>query len=180
MDILSHGLWGGIAFGRTQKKFFWIAFAFGVFPDLFAFSYVFLKNILSGQIPAGPMPDIPQYVHLLYSISHSLVISGLVVAFAFFFWKSKALPMLAWPLHVIFDIFTHDVDFFPTPFLWPFKTPFFSGIPWNTPWVFFLNWGLIITLYIAWYIIKRWKRSKESKLSRLKNISSVIKDEIKK
>ncbi len=158
MDILSHGLWGGMAFGRTQKKFFWIAFAFGVFPDVFAFSYVFLKNVLSGQIPAGPMPDIPQYVHLLYNISHSLVISGLIVAFAFFFWKSKALPMLAWPLHVIFDIFTHDVDFFPTPFLWPFKTPFFSGIPWNTPWVFFLNWGLIIMLYIAWYIIKRKKK----------------------
>jgi hypothetical protein len=37
MDILSHGLYGGVAFGRESRKKYLIAFLFGVGPDLLSF-----------------------------------------------------------------------------------------------------------------------------------------------
>jgi hypothetical protein len=40
MDVISHGLWGGVAFGRKNKKYFWWSFGFGIMPDLL--SLVFL------------------------------------------------------------------------------------------------------------------------------------------
>jgi len=42
---------GGVAVGRKSKKSFWTAFAFGVFPDVFAFGLPFshlLFSILNG------------------------------------------------------------------------------------------------------------------------------------
>lgn len=46
MDIISHGLWGGIAFGRKNKKDFWQSFAFGVMPDLLAFGVLTVATTL--------------------------------------------------------------------------------------------------------------------------------------
>ena len=37
MDIVSHGLWGAIAFGRKSRSSFWLAFLIGLAPDLFSF-----------------------------------------------------------------------------------------------------------------------------------------------
>lgn len=33
MDIVSHGLWGAIAFGRRTRSSFWLSFVFGIAPD---------------------------------------------------------------------------------------------------------------------------------------------------
>ncbi len=52
MDIVSHGLWGGAAFGRKNKKSFWVAFLFGVLPDLLAFGPFFI-GIQSGRRRLG-------------------------------------------------------------------------------------------------------------------------------
>jgi len=155
MDVISHGLWGGLALGREKKNLFLLSFLFGVFPDVFAFFIVFFQRLFLGFITTGPMLDIPEYVHQLYNISHSLVISGIILSITLFIWGKKALVVAAWPLHILFDIPTHDVGSFPTPFLWPAKTPFFPGIPWNTPWVFFMNWACIIMLYTAWYFVEK-------------------------
>lgn len=161
MDIISHGFWGGIAFGRHAKKAFLIAFFFGVLPDLFAFSGTFIERLFfDREIIHAPISQIPRYVYTLYSISHSLVISLAVVLICVAIWKSRAYVMLAWPLHILFDVVSHDLRFFPTPFLWPFPTPYFPGTPWSTPWVFFSNWILLIGLYIAWYFIWKIKSKK--------------------
>ncbi len=37
MDIVSHGLWGALAFGRSSRPSFWLAFVIGFAPDLLSF-----------------------------------------------------------------------------------------------------------------------------------------------
>ena len=32
MDIVSHGLWGALAFGRKNRRSFWLAFGIGLAP----------------------------------------------------------------------------------------------------------------------------------------------------
>lgn len=83
MDIISHGLWGGIALGRSSRKSFRTAFFFGVAPDLFSFGVFFAGafavhglEFLQG---IGRPPDaaqIPAYVYQLYNVTHSFVVFG--------------------------------------------------------------------------------------------------------
>jgi hypothetical protein len=47
VDILSHGLWGAIAFGRSNRPSFWLAFTIGLAPDLLSF------GILYGAVGLG-------------------------------------------------------------------------------------------------------------------------------
>ena len=42
MDILSHGLWGAIAFGRRNRPSFWLAFVIGLAPDLLSFGILWM------------------------------------------------------------------------------------------------------------------------------------------
>jgi hypothetical protein len=158
MDVISHGVWGGIAFGRKSKQLFWFAFLFGVLPDVIVFSWRILAEL--SHLPSITNPElsvIPNYVLSLYNITHSLVIALLLFIILSALWKKKAIAFLAWPLHVLFDIFSHSTGFFPTPYLWPFATPFFDGIPWVTPWVFFMNWGVLIILLFVWRLSKKRK-----------------------
>lgn len=125
MDVLSHGLWGSIAFGRKNKMEFWCAFLFGVMPDLLSFG-IFTLATLSGINPkvdwsAGPPPMefIPQYVGTLYNITHSLVVFLFAFILVYLINKKPIWVMGAWGIHIVIDIFTHSLEFFPTPFLWP-------------------------------------------------------------
>lgn len=158
MDIISHGLWGGAAFGRRSKRAFWTAFGFGIGPDLASFGLFFVQRWL-GLAPAldfrhGP-PDpslVPAYVHALYDVTHSLVIALVVIGIVWLVRKKLLLVMLAWPLHVLVDIPTHGGDFFPTPFLWPISNFHVDGIPWGNPLIWYPNLALLaITCGIWWY-----------------------------
>jgi hypothetical protein len=95
MDIISHGLWGGVASPRRGRLSYWLAFLFGIFPDLFSFG-IFTLLILFGFVGAidwrngPPSPDsIPQFVYQLYNFSHSLVIFSLVFLIVWFFRKNS-------------------------------------------------------------------------------------------
>ena len=46
MDILSHGLWGAITFGRRSRPSFWLAFGLGLAPDLLSFGILYLAVAL--------------------------------------------------------------------------------------------------------------------------------------
>ncbi len=46
MDVFSHGLWGGILFGRKNKRNFLLAFLIGIAPDVFSFGPFFLVSLL--------------------------------------------------------------------------------------------------------------------------------------
>ncbi len=170
MDILSHGLWGGLAFGRKHKKSFWTAFAFGVTPDLFSFGVAFgahlWSSIISGAILLPPRPgsgyeNIPHYVFSLYDITHSLVIFVIAFCAVWIVLKKPLWEMSAWGLHIVMDIFTHSDRFFPTPFLWPISEYTFNGISWGHPWIFFPNVTLLVILYLYYFRVHKPRRLKQ-------------------
>ncbi len=172
MDILSHGLWGGAAFGRKTKKSFWLAFGFGVAPDLFSFGIFTAMNVLgfvSGPDWSNGPPSnesIPAYVHSLYNVTHSLVIFSIIFLVVWLLRKKPLYEMLAWPLHILLDIPTHSTRFFATPFLWPITSYKIDGVPWSNPWIFFPDWILLFVVYgYLWYQKKKRMQSKKEKTS---------------
>ena len=119
MDVISHGLWGGITVGRSSRKSFWIAFLFGVAPDVFAFGPRFVVNLVTqgseffrnlGRRPE--LSEIPDHVFQLYNISHSLVVFAVVFGAVWLLRGKPMWEMCAWPLHILVDIFTHSLAFF--------------------------------------------------------------------
>jgi len=56
--------------------------------------------------------------------------------------------MLAWPFHIILDFFTHSIQYFPTPILWPISNYRFDGIPWSNPNVMIINFIAILLIFI--------------------------------
>lgn len=166
MDIVSHSLWGGVTFGRKNKRNFYLALLFGFLPDMFSFGILWIANILglsqrpdwSQGTPAESL--IPDYIHNLYNTTHSLVIFILVFALVWFFRKKPFWPMGAWGLHILIDIPSHSLAFFATPFLWPISNYQFNGIGWGDPIIFFPNVILLIGAYIAWFVFNKTKREK--------------------
>lgn len=161
MDIVSHGLWGGVAFGRKSKKSYWKAFVFGMFPDLFAFIpqivYLVLNPELShfGSGPPSSMSVLP-LTYMLYNISHSLVIFAFIFGAVWLIRKKPFYEMLPWGLHILCDIPTHSTEFFPTPFLWPVADVRINGFSWGQLWFMILNYTLITLVYgLVW-----WHRKK--------------------
>lgn len=163
MDFISHGLWGGIALGRSSRRSFWTALAFGVAPDVLSFGPVMVTGFVrdgAGFLRGlGHPPDaalIPDYVYGLYDVTHSLVVFAAVFALAWLVRRRPILEMGAWGLHVTMDIFMHSDAFFPTPFLWPLWNVHVDGVPWGHPIVFFPNVALLALLY-AWFFYRRKK-----------------------
>lgn len=163
MDIISHGLWGSLAFGRKNRRFFWWSFFFGVFPDLSSFGFYTVGTWIglfphpdwsSGQHPSPEA--IPTFVHVLYSYSHSLIIFLAVFGLAWFFVRRPIWPLAAWGLHILVDIPTHASEFFPTPFLFPISDFHIDGVSWGHPMIFFPNAVLLIGLYALWYLKRKY------------------------
>lgn len=164
MDILSHGLWGGVAFGRENKRKFWTAFAFGISPDFLSFGIFSVMNIfgiVSGPDWSNGPPDlssIPPFVSTLYNITHSLIVFAFVFLLVWALRKKPLYEMLAWPLHILMDIPTHSTKFFATPFLWPLSNYKVDGVPWSHPWIFFPDWIFLIAFYLYFFVYKKRKK----------------------
>ena len=161
MDIISHGLYGGVAFGRMRRRDYVTAFLFGIGPDLLAFAPLFIMNLISGGTMGRPsLETIPLHVFTVYGITHSFVVYAVLFAFLWFLGKKPFAKLtLAWPLHILVDIPTHDATFFPTPFLWPISDFHINGISWGQPIIFIPNVVLVLSLYVYWYIQRRKTRS---------------------
>jgi hypothetical protein len=155
MDTLSHALYGKGIFG--YRKYRWFSFLFGAIPDLLSFGVYFVFQILSSGLDLEKLfsEKIPLWVYSLYDISHSLVIAFIFIGIAYNVNKDFAWPMLGWPLHIVIDLFTHSIEFFPTPIFWPISNYRFDGIPWSNPYVLMFNFVLIILIFI----IRRKKHS---------------------
>jgi len=100
---------------------------------------------------------IPAYVHILYNITHSLIIFIILFGLVWLFLKHPVWEMGAWAIHIGLDIFTHGFEFFPTPFLWPLFDYKFNGEPWGNPWIFIPNVILLIVTYTYFFW---WKKNK--------------------
>ena len=57
-----------------------------------------------------------------------------------------------WWLHIVIDVFTHSVDFYPSPVLYPFTQRGFDGLAWNTPWFMLANYVALagVGLWLLW------------------------------
>lgn len=162
MDILSHGLWGSIIWGRKSRLSFWLAFLFGIGPDAVAFSGFFFFNLAKvfsdhGSHLFARTEEIilPQYVHLLYNITHSFVIFLLSFVVIWVIKKKPVYEMFAWGFHIFLDLFTHSGEYFPTPYAWPFSHPIINGIPWPTPEIFITNISMLVMVYAVYIWQKR-------------------------
>lgn len=165
MDVFSHGLWGGAAFGRASKRAFLSAVAFSVLPDLLSEGVLLLLVVL--RAPGMPAVDaghpnigeFPRYAQTFYDCTHSLIVFILVLVVTCIAWKRVYVPLLAWGLHILIDIPTHSINLFPTPFLWPLSDFRLDGIAWNRPVILIPNVVLLTVVYAVW-IARRAQRTK--------------------
>lgn len=162
MDIFSHGLWGGLAFGRKSRRSFLLSVLFGMAPDLFSFGIFFVAIVLGfssrpdfSEPPASS--NIPHYVAQLYQFTHSFVIFLILFFMLWTFFRRPVWEFSSWGLHILFDIPTHSYRFFPTPFLWPISHFEINGIPWSSPQIFIPNILLLAICYI-WFLLYRRRR----------------------
>jgi hypothetical protein len=163
MDVFSHGLWGGIAVGRRNRKSFLTAVAIGMAPDVIAFGPWMVARLLDQGTAffshLGKRPElaaIPEYVHSIYNVTHSLIVFAVAFLIVWAIRRKPMLEMLAWGLHVCMDIPVHSLKFFPTPFLWPLSDFRVDGVPWSRPYIFYPDWALLIILY-GWFIYRKRK-----------------------
>ncbi len=165
MDIISHGLWSSVALGRTSKKSFWLAFAFGIAPDLFSFGIFFIERVIRQGYaffhfaPSTLTLTIPDYVYRLYDISHSFITFTIAFMLVWYFIGRPIWEMGGWGLHILLDIFTHSYAFFPTPFLWPLSDFKVDGVGWGNPMIFFPNLAFLLVAYVWYFYAKYAKKS---------------------
>jgi hypothetical protein len=162
MDIVSHGLWGALAFGRSSRPSFRLAFVIGLAPDLLSFGILWTAATLG----VSPTPDfshgtppestIPDYVHALYNVTHSLLVFLAIFLVVWLLRKQPLWELGAWGLHVLVDIPTHSYAFFPTPVFWPLSDWKFDGWQWMTPEILIPNWVLLSLLY-AWFLSRAYR-----------------------
>ena len=150
MDTFSHTLWGKGLFG--YRKYGKWALLFGALPDLLSFGLYFIVRFITQGVnmefgkPA--LESIPNWVFIMYDISHSWVIAFLFIIIFLQINKEICFPMLAWPFHILLDFPFHSKEYFPTPILWPISDYRFDGIPWSNPYIWIGNIACIIVLFL--------------------------------
>ncbi|MEI8175235.1 MAG: hypothetical protein WCG28_04770 [bacterium] len=179
MDILAHTLWttavarkGNIEGEKKDKKFkvnlFWTAFM-GIFPDFFAFTLPFVFSfykVISGQQQFGSFNTRHQVAdgfnlsHTLYQYSHSLILWLLVFLIFWLIFRRPVWELLGWALHILIDIPSHSVLFFPTPFLFPISTYVFPyGVAWSNMYFMIINYTALALLW-GGFLFKKYKNKK--------------------
>lgn len=176
MDILAHTLWtnaaarAGNTVSAKKKGSFkispgWAAF-WGVFPDFFAFTIPFCIALYRVAFTGTTLASLRDHhglaggfdiVAYLYQFSHSLVVWAAVFLIVWFFAKRPRYELLGWALHILIDIPSHAIGFYPTPFLFPlseYRFPY--GIPWSNMWYMLINYTALLLVWGS-IIIRRHK-----------------------
>ena len=162
MDVLAHGLWGGAGFLSRGRKTFAAAIVLGMAPDLLSFGLFHLthpqwisQRILGEVSGPPPISILPDFVFHAYNLTHSLVVWSVLFGLIWLWRRHPPWVFLAWGLHILCDIPTHSSAYFPTPFLWPFPTPFVQGISWATGWFMATNYSALLLAYITLLVHRR-------------------------
>lgn len=152
-----------VRFYIQQVKEYFLADFFGITPDIFGF----LVNAIVSLIYNIPLMDqtrqhfnqqILGHVFVLYGLTHSLVIFAAVFLAVWVARKKMFLPLLAWGIHIVFDIPFHSAEFSPTPFLFPVSSFKFPGLAWSNSYLVIINYSVLGILYLAFFILKNKKR----------------------
>ena len=150
MDTISHALWGKGLFG--YRKYRYLALLFGALPDLLSFGIYFLFNLLTNpfnmEFGKPSLSSLPNWLFYLYDFSHSIIIAFIFIIIAYKINKQICFTMLAWPLHIFIDFFTHSIKYFPTPIFWPISDYRYDGIPWSNPIIWYGNVFCIVLIFI--------------------------------
>ena len=164
MDTISHALWGKGLFG--YRKYKWLPLFFGAIPDLASFGIYFLYNLIVNpttmKMGKPELSEIPSWVFSLYNFTHSLIIAILFIFIAYILKRDFCFSMLAWPFHIILDFFTHSIEYFPTPILWPISNYRFDGIPWSNQYIMIAN---IVCIFLVFnYRRRKYYSNKKNSL----------------
>lgn len=168
MDTLTHALIGSALCSRTglaggkrgpfkknseiPRVFDWtagVAFFFGLFPDIASLGLYLTYSVLT----TGTMGwrSIPPYIFTLYNLTHSLIIAALIILAVSLLSRPLAITMLAWPVHIVTDMFTHGSGRFATPIFYPLSDYRFSGVNWwENP---YLSRLPLLIMTLAWMFI---------------------------
>lgn len=144
MDIFAHYLWSYGIFFKEKKK--WLLGIIGILPDLISFGPHFMYSIFNG-FKFNPI-NIPDYIHELYSFTHSFLIFLIIFFILYLLFKRKSIYLIPWGIHILMDIPSHSQRFFATPFLWPISDFTVNGTSWATSWFMILNYSLIFALFL--------------------------------
>jgi hypothetical protein len=96
----------------------------------------------------------------LYQYSHSLVIWAAVFIIVWIVSRRPRWELLGWALHILIDIPSHVIDFYPTPFLFPiseYRFPY--GIQWSNMWYMIINYSALAGVWI-WIVIKKLQKKR--------------------
>ncbi|MFH1682666.1 MAG: hypothetical protein ABIA37_02615 [Candidatus Woesearchaeota archaeon] len=99
-----------------------------------------MRGLEFGKPDLGAIPD---WVFLLYGLTHSLLVFGVILLLIYLIARKIPIYIYAWPIAVVMDTFTHSRNFLPTPFLWPIEW-YFPGFSWGTTWFMIVNYVLIV------------------------------------
>lgn len=168
MDVASHFLWTNLAVravGQKQKIALWTA-VFGVMPDFVSFGYNFANQAFLGRWNLAQVGNafhltkqgIPEITFSLFNLSHSLVFFGAVVLFIVAIRRHFWFPLWGWGFHILVDIPTHSINFFPPPYLYPFHTPLVDGYSWANPYFMLVNFLLLFYIYHELHLKKHTTR----------------------
>lgn len=175
MDILAHGLWASVGvaaangrwaiapraavvtvalavlpdLGHMLPMWGWGLWGDGSFADLWRYALA-----LPGQEPVMP-PSVALVSHHLHCTMHSAIVAGGITLFVWWVRGTLWMPLLGWWSHIVIDIFTHSVDFYPSPVFYPITQRGFDGIAWNRPWFMVLNYTAL-TIIALWL----WRTNK--------------------
>lgn len=162
MDVFSHALWGYAALRwRGPRSARW-GLLIGAAPDLLYFGADLLRRaVLYGWagvrfFPHGdptiwrrdgpPMPqDLLDAYEFSYVWTHSFVVLG-TLAVVWLILRSRAPWLfLAWGLHILMDMPTHER--YLTPFLFPLSRWTVEGYAWNRPPLLAGNFAALLITY---------------------------------
>ncbi len=148
---LAGGLRGAVRRDGSSRLLdwtFWAALFFGAFPDAFSLGiYLIPRVFMSGH---AMWHGIPPYIFTLYRLTHSLVIVLGVILLVGWLCRPLAVTMLAWPIHILTDVFTHGAGIFQTPLFYPVSSFRISGVNWwEHPVITWTGWLLTAALWIG-------------------------------
>jgi len=173
MDILAHALWTAVAAVPARPRIrhplsvSWAIF-WGVFPDVVSFAIPALVRIwwyatgtTSSLLPDPRGPQHFRFVWPLYYASHSLIVFAIAFCLTWILTKHPVTEMLAWSLHILIDIPTHQ-GIFALHFLWPLSSFGISGFRWENHWFLIANYTALFLLYCWMWIAAKRQRSLRS------------------